>query len=67
MQLKNKLVWAVEEIKDLIEKTLYNEEYSDVIHSFIYFRLTPKLQKEHVAGLNDAATMLTVHKKKLNI
>jgi len=56
IQLENKLVWAVEEIQDVIEKTLYQKEYFDVMRSFMLFRLTRKLQREHVAGLNDDTT-----------
>lgn len=56
IQLESKLVWAVEEIQDLIEKTLYQKEYFDVMRSFMLFRHTRKLQREHVAGLNDDTT-----------
>lgn len=56
IQLENKLVWAVEEIQDVIEKTLYQKEYFDVMRSFMLFRHTRKLQREHVAGLNDDTT-----------
>ncbi|HSD14932.1 MAG TPA: ribonucleoside triphosphate reductase [Flavobacterium sp.] len=51
-----KEVWAVEEIQDMIEKTLFQKEYFSVMRSFMLFRHTRKLQREHVDGLNDDTT-----------
>lgn len=48
--------WAVEEIQDMIEKTLFQKEYFSVMRSFMLFRHTRKLQREHVEGLNDDTT-----------
>ena len=48
--------WAVEEIQDMIEKTLFQKEYFTVMRSFMIYRHTRKLQREHVAGLNDDTT-----------
>ena len=48
--------WAVEEIQDMIEKTLFQKEYFTVMRSFMLYRHTRKLQREHVAGLNDDTT-----------
>ncbi|PZX92206.1 ribonucleoside triphosphate reductase [Flavobacterium aquariorum] len=56
IQLENEEVWAVEEIQDMIEKKLYEKEYFDVMRSFMLFRHTRKLQREHVEGLNDDTT-----------
>jgi anaerobic ribonucleoside-triphosphate reductase len=56
IQLENEEVWAVEEIQDMIEKKLYEKEYFDVMRSFMLFRHTRKLQREHVNGLNDDTT-----------
>ncbi len=54
--LEQKEVWSVEEIQDAIEKTLFEKDYFDVMRSFMLFRHTRKLQREHVAGLNDDTT-----------
>ncbi|ESU29204.1 anaerobic ribonucleoside-triphosphate reductase [Flavobacterium limnosediminis JC2902] len=51
-----KEIWAVEEIQDMIEKTLFQKEYFSVMRSFMLFRHTRKLQREHVEGLNDDTT-----------
>jgi ribonucleoside-triphosphate reductase len=51
-----KQVWAVEEIQDCIEKKLFEKQYFTVMRSFILYRHTRKLQREHVAGLNDDTT-----------
>lgn len=49
-------VWAVEEIQDMIEQILYQKEYFTVMRSFMLYRHTRKLQREHVEGLNDDTT-----------
>ena len=51
-----KNVWAVEEIQDSIEKILFEKRYFTVMRSFLLYRHTRKLQREHVAGLNDDTT-----------
>lgn len=48
--------WAVEEIQDIIEKILFEKRYFTVMRSFILYRHTRKLQREHVDGLNDDRT-----------
>ena len=48
--------WAVEEIQDKIEKTLFEYGHYEVMRSFMLFRHTRKLQREHVLGLNDDTT-----------
>ena len=48
--------WAVEEIQDIIEKILFEKHYFTVMRSFILYRHTRKLQREHVDGLNDDTT-----------
>ena len=40
----------------MIEKTLFQKEYFTVMRSFMLYRHTRKLQREHVAGLNDDTT-----------
>ncbi len=54
--IANKDTWAVEEIQDIIEKSLFEKEYFNVMRSFMLFRHTRKLQREHVDGLNDDTT-----------
>ncbi|TDD94395.1 ribonucleoside triphosphate reductase [Flavobacterium cellulosilyticum] len=54
--LQVKETWAVEEIQDLIEKSLFEKQYFEVMRSFMLFRHTRKLQREHVEGLNDDTT-----------
>lgn len=54
--LAEKTTWAVEEIQDLIEKTLYNKGYFEVMRSFMLYRHTRKLQREHIEGLNEDTT-----------
>lgn len=56
MELDEKETWAVEEIQDLIEKTLFALGEFDVMRSFMLYRHTRKLQREHVNGLNDDTT-----------
>lgn len=55
-QIEQKEVWAVEDIQDCIEKTLFEKGYFDVMRSFMLFRHTRKLQREHIDGLNDDTT-----------
>ncbi|SHG26941.1 ribonucleoside-triphosphate reductase class III catalytic subunit [Flavobacterium fluvii] len=54
--LQVKDTWAVEEIQDLIEKNLFEKEYFEVMRSFMLYRHTRKLQREHVEGLNEDTT-----------
>ncbi len=46
-KIKNKRVVAVEDIQDLIEKELYKARYFDVMRSFMVYRHTHKMQREH--------------------
>lgn len=55
-QLEAKETWAVEEIQDLIEKTLSDFGFFKVMRSFMLYRHTRKLQREHVLGLNEDTT-----------
>ncbi|GGE95132.1 ribonucleoside triphosphate reductase [Flavobacterium limi] len=54
--LQTKETWAVEEIQDLIEKNLFEKRYFDVMRSFMLFRHTRKMQREHAHGLNQDTT-----------
>ena len=54
--LATKETWSVEEIQDLIEQILFDKKYFEVMRSFMLFRHTRKLQREHLHGLNEATT-----------
>src|SRR5690554_2339935 len=54
--LSQKTTWAVEEIQDMIEKLLYDKGYFEVMRSFMLYRHTRKLQREHVDELNEDTT-----------
>ena len=54
--LECKETWVVEEIQDLIEQILFENNYFDVMRSFMLFRHTRKLQREHLHGLNEDTT-----------
>lgn len=54
--LREKTTWAVEEIQDIIEKELFSAGLFHVMRSFMLYRHTRKMQREHVAGLNEDTT-----------
>lgn len=54
--LQHKDTWAVEDIQDTIEKVLFEYAYYEVMRSFMLYRHTRKLQREHVLGLNEDTT-----------
>ncbi len=54
--LQEKDTWAVEEIQDIIEKTLFQHNYFDVMRSFMLYRHTRKMQREQVNGLTEDTT-----------
>ncbi len=56
VKLESRVTWAVEEIQDLIEKELFAAGLFEVMRSFMVYRHTRKLQREHVAGLNEDTT-----------
>jgi len=56
--LDAKRVAAVEDIQDLIEQELYKARYFDVMRSFMIYRHTHKMQREHIAGLNEDTTFV---------
>ena len=55
-KLDLKTTWAVEEIQDVIEQTLFENHHFDAMRSFMLFRHTRKLQREQVEGLNEDTT-----------
>ena len=56
--VEQKRVAAVEDIQDLIEQELYKARYFDVMRSFMIYRHTHKMQREHIAGLNEDTTFV---------
>ncbi|KVV15570.1 Anaerobic ribonucleoside-triphosphate reductase [Flavobacterium sp. TAB 87] len=52
----SKEICAVEDIQDCIYQTLLDKGYFDVMRSFMLYRHTRKMQREHVGGLNDDTT-----------
>lgn len=56
--LGSKDSWSVEEIQDLIEKTLFDMGYFEVMRSFMLYRHTHKLQRENIAGLYEGTTYI---------
>lgn len=55
-KISTKDVWAVEEIQDIIEQTLFKNNYFEVMRSFMLYRHTRKMQREHSKGLNNDTT-----------
>lgn len=49
---------AVEDIQDSIEKVLFEYSHFEVMRSFMIYRHTRKMQREHVLGLNDDTTFV---------
>ncbi|WP_281632778.1 ribonucleoside triphosphate reductase [Flavobacterium luteolum] len=56
--LEAKFSWPVEEIQDIIERVLFENGYFQTMRSFIIYRHTRKLQREHINGLNDDTTYI---------
>ncbi len=56
LSLDKKDVWSVEELQNLIEKELYDQNYFDVMRSFMLYRHTRKLQRENSKGLVNDTT-----------
>lgn len=49
---------TVEDVQDTIERELFNSALFEVAKSFIVYRHTHKMQREHVAGLNEDTTYI---------
>jgi ribonucleoside-triphosphate reductase len=56
--IDTKRIAAVEDIQDLIEQELYKSRYFDVMRSFMIYRHTHKMQREHTSGLNEDTTYI---------
>lgn len=57
-KLNAKRLAAVEDIQDLIEQELYRGRYFEVMRSFMIYRHTHKMQREHVLGLSEDTTFI---------
>lgn len=55
-KIEDKEVWAVEDIQNIIEQTLFELGLFEVMRSFMLYRHTRKMQREHVAKLNEDTT-----------
>ncbi|MFZ1705279.1 MAG: ribonucleoside triphosphate reductase [Saprospiraceae bacterium] len=56
--LEAKITWSVEEIQDSIEKCLFDAGYFRVLKSFMLYRHTRTLQRDHVADIPYNTTMV---------
>lgn len=57
-KLQDRRLAAVEDIQDLIEQELYRARYFEVMRSFMIYRHTHKMQREHVLGLSEDTTFI---------
>ncbi|MGV3705354.1 MAG: ribonucleoside triphosphate reductase [Arcticibacter sp.] len=57
-QIHDQKIWSVEEIQDIIEKELFANGYFEIMRSFMLYRHTRKLQREHVDGIDDDTTFV---------
>jgi ribonucleoside-triphosphate reductase len=57
-KIQRKRIAAVEDLQDMIELELYKARYFDVMRSFMIYRHTHKMQREHIVGLNEDTTFV---------
>ena len=57
-RLETKRVAAVEDVQDMIEQELYRARYFEVMRSFMIYRHTHKMQREHFLGLSEDTTFV---------
>lgn len=57
-RMSGKETWAVEDIQDTIEKVLFNFGEFNAMRSFMLYRHTRKMQREHVENLNEDTTYI---------
>ncbi|WMJ73179.1 ribonucleoside triphosphate reductase [Cytophagaceae bacterium ABcell3] len=55
-KLRHKELWSVEDIQDLIEQELFKAGHFEVMRSFMLYRHTRKMQREHANGLSEDTT-----------
>src|SRR5699024_11158675 len=58
VRMSEKETWAVEDIQDTIEKVLFNLGEFNAMRSFMLYRHTRKMQREHVENLNEDTTYI---------
>ena len=51
-------IFEVEAIQDLIERSLFDAHYFDVMKSFVTYRFLHKMQREHILGLGEDTTYI---------
>ena len=56
--LTQQRIISVEEVQDMIEQALFDARYFDVMKSFMLYRHTHKMQREHQLGLNEDTTYI---------
>lgn len=56
--LEAKDTWAVEEIQDRIESVFYEKHYFEAMRSFMLYRHTRKLQREHINPISEDTTYI---------
>ncbi|MCC5918064.1 MAG: ribonucleoside triphosphate reductase [Cryomorphaceae bacterium] len=57
-RLNEKVTWTVEEIQDIIEKSLFDIGHFEVMRAFMLYRHRRKMQREHVDGLAEDTTFV---------
>lgn len=57
-ELQTHEVWAVEDIQNLIEWTLFDSGEFDVLRPFMLYRHNRKMQREHIHKLNQYTTYI---------
>lgn len=53
-----KTTWSVEDIQDTIERHLFDEQHFEAMRSFMRYRHTRKLQRQHQNGINEQTTFI---------
>ncbi|MDP3291197.1 MAG: ribonucleoside triphosphate reductase [Sulfuricurvum sp.] len=51
-------IFEVEAIQDLIERSLFDAHYFEVMKSFVTYRFLHKMQREHILGLGEDTTYI---------
>ena len=57
-KLDHKRIAAVEDVQDMIEQELYVSRHFQVMRSFMLYRHTHKMQREHILGLDADTTYI---------
>jgi len=57
-KLLSKTTWSVEDIQDSIERHFFDEQHFDAMRSFMRYRHTRKLQRQHQQDINEQTTFI---------